>query len=81
MMFGNKALIEQYERRISDLQAQIAMLHKLVLPQNSQGLIPLIQLEQDAIMSGQDELILVKDADSAEEINSEASRLLSGQYE
>lgn len=70
------------DSRIADLKAQIEDLRSLVLPKNTPGVIPLVSLEADAIMSGKDEAIEIPDAQRAEldEIQSEATRILSGTY-
>lgn len=91
-MFGRKLisqyetrLTEQgrlYEARISELKDQISRLEKLVFIQTSASNIPLISLEADAVLSQKEETIQIsqEELERLSEIESEADRILAGNY-
>lgn len=73
-MFGYKELLAEKERllsekdaRIADLQSQIADLRKWVIPDNAPASIPVLQIEEDAVLSGRDEIIDVS-PDASDEL-------------
>ena len=70
---------------IVHLEKEVEYLREIVRPRSTRNdTIPLIDLERDAVMSGQEEIIEVRQsADprmSQDEIDAEASRILSGAY-
>jgi len=72
-----------YESRIIDLQAQIEDLRKLVFPENTHPkAIPLVQVESNAILSGEDEMIQVdaQQEDEYDRVIAEREAILSGEY-
>lgn len=73
---------EQYESRIFDLKSQIEDLRKLAFSHTSASNIPLAALEADAVMGQREETIELSEEElrRVEEIDSEASRILSGNY-
>ncbi len=77
-MFGNKALIAQYEARISDLKSQIEDLKKIAFPPTQSLAVESILREQDAILSGEQDTRALTAEEEA--IISERDRLLSGNY-
>ena len=82
-MFKCKAC-EAKQSHIEDLRKQIADLRTLALPKQDASVIPLVQLEADAVLSGTTDVIQVNTTDpqedDAEAIQSEASRILAGTY-
>lgn len=92
-MFFGKALKEQYEKRlqeqanlyearISQLQSQIEDLRKMVFVPTSATSLPLVQIEQDAILSGKEEQVTITQEELAqlEMEQSEADRIFAGTY-
>lgn len=90
-MFGNKALISQYEQRIAELKAahaaeigQLSLrledMRALIMPRNYSTTIQ--NLEADGVLSGQQEMIELTEAEQAEydATISERDRILSGTY-
>jgi hypothetical protein len=73
------------ESHIQSLKDEITSLRKLVIPaQSSSFELPIIQLEADAILSGNQESIKITEQDLQKEefrIFNEASSILSGTYE
>ncbi len=85
-MFGNKRLLEEKDKRIAELHAQIARLESLIpqfqKPSNPLH-IPVLSVESDAVMTGhQDQIQLtaaqIKELDALE---SEATKILTGNYD
>jgi len=72
----------QKDERIADLKDQISFLRSQVQPSGDQ--MTLGQLEADAILSGQQHIIEIRDdgslVQSADDENSERDRILSGNY-
>ena len=81
-MFGTKRLLAEKDARIAELKEQIAVLRSLVIPSQAKRVIPEVQMEADAVLSGQEEISVLnqKEVEEQEAIESEASRLLSGSY-
>ncbi len=73
---------EEKDKRIADLAEQVEFLRRLALPPRPDSAsLPLVELEANAILNGSSDPILVDPtSQSQEEIDSEAARLLSGQY-
>lgn len=82
-MFKCKVCAEK-DQRISDLKAQITHLQQLVTPTNSPDKIPALSLESDAILSGQQHVIRIDEAevpkDEADAVIAERDRILSANY-
>ena len=75
IMFKCKVCAEK-DKRIADLQHMISLLQ----PHNGQS-IPLVQLEADQILNGNDQVIeLAKSPEKIDEAESELNRILSGTY-
>lgn len=70
------------DQHIYDLRERIADLKAITIPPAKAGAIPVLSLESDAILSGSDEIIAIKDELSDEEqaVIDEASRILAGTY-
>lgn len=71
---------QQRDRHIAALEAQVAFLKDMVAPPAS---TPLIALEADAVLSGNQEVIEIPDAvelSQAEEEASERARILSANF-
>ncbi len=68
--------------RIADLKAQIDMLHKMVSPPVDPIKIPILQIEADAVLEGNEEALARRQAEIAEQesVESERAKLLSGTY-
>lgn len=79
---SHQKILQVYEARILDLQSQIADLRKLTIPPK-QSLLPLVELEADAALSGRDSPIKITDAQikELEEAGHEASRVFLGTYD
>lgn len=82
-MFGPCKCCLEKASRISDLQQEVSFLRKLVRPEPvSNSTLSLIQLEQDAILSGTGDLIQIspEDLDTADAILREQDALLTANY-
>lgn len=75
MMFFKCKICSAKDAHIASLRAQIEDLRRLTIPENSVE-PTVIQLESDGILSAQQHVIEVDDA----EIAAERDRLLSGNY-
>jgi hypothetical protein len=73
---------EEKDRRIADLQKQITTLSALVTPPTSASRIPLLHLEADAVLSGNQESIVIDEIeqDRLRAVNTEADRILTANY-
>jgi hypothetical protein len=82
-MFKCKVCAEK-DQRIADLKAHITQLSQLVTPSNSSDEIPIRSLEADAILSGQQHVIHVDEAevpkDETDAVIAERDRILSATY-
>lgn len=85
-LFGRCKVCASKDAHLADLQAQIQDLRRFAIPKNNPHSIPLIQMEADAVLSGQDRVINLPAEEPVQgdrendEIQSEASRILSGTY-
>lgn len=83
-MFKCKVCAEK-DQRISDLKEQIAHLRQqIALPSNDPETVPALALEADAIMSGHQHVIEIKDTELPEDDSDaeqlERDRILSANY-
>ena len=71
------------DRRIQDLKCQIEMLASMVLPKTDPLKIPLLQVEADAVLEGNEEALARRqqEIDVQDAVESERAALLSGTYE
>lgn len=86
MFFGYRRLIAEKDARIEDLKKQIARLESLVPAFhtiNNPYHISVANVEQNAILDGRDDQIELTPSQTREldALESEASRLISGNYE
>ena len=92
-MFGHKALIASYERRIVELkeahERELSLLRqhlddmqRLVFPPQNTSFVPPVQIEADAVLSVKETVVELTEEEMQRRENemSERSRLLSGQY-
>jgi len=81
-MFKCKVCSEK-DKRIDDLQSQIAMLRAMVTPPSTARDIPILQVEADAVLSGKQDPIGIPESQllAWDQRQSEAHRILAGTYE
>jgi hypothetical protein len=72
------ALCKEKTARIKDLQAALADLRSMVLPRHVEKGVPLVHLEADAVISGQQDQF--QSDPQTDEAQDEAARILSGNY-
>lgn len=74
-------ILQVYEARILDLQSQIEDLKKFAIPK--QSILPLIELEADAILSNRESPMKITEEQikELEEAGHEASRVFLGTYD
>lgn len=65
------------DRRINDLQKQIAMLSRLAVPTAPSGQLPLVNVEANQVLDGDHTPSLQSELEAIEK---EANRLLTGSY-
>jgi hypothetical protein len=78
-MFGRKGCLvcKEKDRRIDDLQKQIAMLSRLAVPSTTQSQLPVVNVEANRVLDG-DHTPMAQD--EMDETEKEAIRLLTGSY-
>lgn len=83
-MFWACKACQEKDARIADLKEQVAFLRELARrPETSNKSIPQVTFEADAVLSGQQAVIEIKEGEtgiSINEIESERDRLLAGTY-
>jgi hypothetical protein len=83
-MFGACKCCLEKDTRIADLKSEIAFLRSLAAPTRSNGSLSLLNLEQDAVLSGHQEQIHIsmtpEEMEAQDAIDREASNVLSGNY-
>lgn len=76
-MFNRKCdVCAEKDARIKDLQDQVTLLSKLLVPQKPTQDITIADLEVDSLLNGQEEAIKLDDA-----VAREADRFLGGDYD